>query len=287
VVTGFSRVTLPGMAEPPSGNFDLFITKYNSTGQQLWIHRLAMPDADFSSGSFGRAWGDWTDVTVDRSGNAYVTGTTFSEGTALWGRSGANVLVASYDASGQRRWVRELESIGDDHGQGIALDGVGGVYVTGQTTGTLPAAPEANVGSSDMFIAKYTTPGDPQWVRQFGTPDEDRAFDIAIDRSLNLWLIGSTTGLLPGSHEHLTGLDVAVAKFDRTGALRWADQIGTRGADSGRAIALDPAGNPIITGDSSDAPLPGAPEGIYEQFGDIFVAKLNAHAPTHRWSQPG
>jgi hypothetical protein len=264
IVTGITYITLPGVSEPPSGNVDLFITKYSTSGERFWIHQLAMPDTDFGV----EGWDEWTDVAVDRSGTAYVTGAMLRArpGRPASDRRAFDVVVASYDASGGRRWVRELASTGDEAGHGIAVDGAGGVFVTGGTTGTLPGAQSSNAGAREMFIAKYRTTGEPQWVRQYGDPYRYISNGIAIDRSRDLYLVGSGHG------------GAAVAKFDRAGTPLWDRYLGPTA--SGKAIALDPSGNPIITGASGEEePLQGAPEppGGYA---DTFIAKLNAHAPT-------
>src|SRR5262245_31027845 len=92
-------------------------------------------------------------VAVDSSGNSYVTGTyfgtlTFAPGapgvtvTAPSG-NGSDIFVAKYDSSGTAVWARSAGGVGNDTGQGIAVDGSGNSYVTGQ------------FGGKNLFVAKY------------------------------------------------------------------------------------------------------------------------------------
>jgi Ca2+-binding RTX toxin-like protein len=115
--------------------------------------------------SFDRGRG----IAVDNSGNSYVTGV-FS-GTATFGpgeanettltSAGSDVFVAKYDSTGALVWAKQAGGTSEDSGQGIAVDGSGNSYVTGQFDGTATFGPgEANEttltsdGSSDVFVAK-------------------------------------------------------------------------------------------------------------------------------------
>ncbi len=75
-----------------SGNYDIFLLKYNSSGTKQWTKQLGT-----SSGDYGN------DVTTDSSGNIYVTGDT-------WGgldgnkNSGSNdIFLIKYNSSGTKQ----------------------------------------------------------------------------------------------------------------------------------------------------------------------------------------
>jgi hypothetical protein len=77
-------------------------------------------------------------IAVDGSGNAYVTGSS----DATWGSpvraytAGADAFAARLDSSGALLWNTFLGGSGDDVGYGIAVDGSGNAYVTGDSSAT-------------------------------------------------------------------------------------------------------------------------------------------------------
>ena len=60
---GDGNLYLLGALSTPTTKSDYVITKYDSNGNQLWLHRLSKPGEDSP-----------TAITVDPSGNVYVTG---------------------------------------------------------------------------------------------------------------------------------------------------------------------------------------------------------------------
>ena len=92
-----------------------------------------------------RAGGTRTDlgrgIAVNGSGNSYVTGkfslsATFGPGetneTTLTGAGLDDIFVAKYDASGDLVWAKRAGGTSGDGGVGIAVDGSGNSYVTGE-----------------------------------------------------------------------------------------------------------------------------------------------------------
>ena len=105
------------------------------------------PVLDYSTYLGGSATGDYgSAIAVDSTGNAYIVGTTFSTafptvsnitaagaGTTT---SGA-VFVTELNAAGtQELYSSYLSGDTGESGFGVALDGLGNVYVTGQTLST-------------------------------------------------------------------------------------------------------------------------------------------------------
>ena len=95
-VTGGTKGGLDGNTS--AGNTDLFVVKYNSSGTKQWTKQLGSSGLDSANG-----------ITIDSSGNVYVTGVTF--GGLDWNTSaGANDLfVVKYNSSGTKEWRNNLD----------------------------------------------------------------------------------------------------------------------------------------------------------------------------------
>jgi acyl-CoA thioesterase FadM len=187
-------------------------------------------------------------IAVDGSGNVYVTGETEGGLDGNPSAGGNDIFVVKYDSAGVKQWVRQLGTGGWDVGYGIAVDGSGNVYVTGETEGGLDGNPSA--GGNDIFVVKYDSAGVKQWVRQLGTGGWDVGYGIAVDGSGNVYVTGWTEGGLDGNPS--AGLtDIFVVKYDSAGVKQWVRQLGTSGWDVGYGIAVDGSGNVYVTGETA------------------------------------
>jgi hypothetical protein len=115
---------------------------------------------------------------------------------------------------------------------------------------------------------------------------EDRANDLVVDREGNLFIVGQCESSdFPTKDAYDPGLagssDAYIAKLSPDGStLLFSTFLGGWGYEYGRAIALDSAGNILVTGEtrSSDFPTKNAVDGqkTGTQFSeDIFITKLN------------
>ena len=127
-------------------------------------------------------------------------------------------MVAKFDAAGTRTWADQLGTELNDKGAAIGLDGAGNLYVAGFTDGSVGT----NIGKFDMLLAKYAPDTTREWVRQFGTSEDDGA-DAFAEANLYLAANGSSiyvSGLTLGNVEGQTQLglgDVFLARFNALG----------------------------------------------------------------------
>jgi len=178
-VTGGTKGGLDGNTS--AGNTDLFVVKYSSSGTKQWTKQLGSSGLDSANG-----------ITIDSSGNVYVTGVTF--GGLDWNTSaGANDLfVVKYNSSGTKEWTEQLGSASSDFANGVATDSSGNIYVTGGTYGGLDG--NTNAGNSDLFVVKYNSSGTKQWTKQLGSSSRDYDYGVATDSSRNVYVAGDTYG---------------------------------------------------------------------------------------------
>ena len=229
-----------------AGLYDALVTKYNSSGTVEWQRTLG-----------GSSNEQGYDITLDSSGNVYITGSTSSQGVG-----NGDVLIAKYDTSGTLQWQRTLGGAGVDYGYGIAVDLSGNVYITGYTN-------SQGAGDQDVLIAKYDTSGTIQWQRVLGGASIDRGNNIAVDSSGNVYVSGWTQSQGAGDD------DAFIAKYDTSGTLQWQRTLGGASGDYGWGIAVDSSGNVYVAGQTYSQ---GAGSS------DAFIAKYNTSG-TLQWQK--
>jgi hypothetical protein len=292
-VTGLTTSTdydvTPGAFQTTKGDLsDVFVTKLNATGTALVYSTYIGGSGD----ERGFA------IVVDGSGNAYVTGVTYSTdydvtpGAFQTTNGGyGDVLVTKLNATGTALvYSTYIGGSDEDYGTAIAVDGSGNAYVTGSTGSTdydvTPGAFQTtNGGGADVFVTKLNATGTALvYSTYIGGSSTDYGDAIAVDGSGNAYVTGLTTStdydVTPGAFQTTKGdlSDVFVTKLNATGtALVYSTYIGGSGDERGYAIAVDGSGNAYVTGVtySTDYDVtPGAFQTTNGGGADVLVMKV-------------
>ena len=219
-------------------------------------------ESDFASG-----------VAIDGAGNLYVVGD-IQQG-ALPGQTSlgdVDAYLRKYDGHGNEIWTRQFGTQSEDHATGVTVDGAGNLYVVGLTRGAVGDQISLVGIDYDGYVRKFDGDGNELWTRQFGTPRvlvEDFTSDVAVDGAGNVYVVGFTSGPLPGQ-ANLGEDDVYLRKYDSDGNELWARQSGSQVLDMANGVAIDGAGNVYVVGDIQQAGVPGRP-GVGE--GDAYLRK--------------
>lgn len=236
-----------------SGDQDVFIVKYDSSGNVIWAK---------SAGGSGSDEG--TSITTDASGNIYLAGyfgsNTINFGSITLIRNGSyDIFLAKYDSSGNVMWAKSIGGNGDDEWPKITTDAVGNLYMTGwfrSSSITIGNTTLVSAGGLwDFFIAKYDSSGNVIWAKSAGGSDYDYVNGISIDADNNVYLTGAFASpiLSFGSISLLyTGITPAseffIAKYNSTGNVLWAKSAGGTSYDEGNSITTDTQSNAYVTG---------------------------------------
>ena len=153
-VSGYTEGNLDGNTN--SGQGDIFLVKYNSSGTKQWTKQLGTSGSDEGSG-----------VTTDSSGNIYVTGSTGGGLDGLESTGGTDIFLVKYNSSGKKLWITQIGVFHEDlvlrsYGKGVITDSSGNIYVTGHTMGGLDNNKSLGEWDSDVFLIKYTSSGTKQ-----------------------------------------------------------------------------------------------------------------------------
>ena len=117
------NVYVTGLSSGSGTLYDYATIKYNSAGVQQWVARYNGP-----ANSVDKA----RSLAIDGSGNVYVTGASTGSGT------GYDYATVKYNSAGVQQWTARYNGQGNsyDEAYSLAVDGLGNVYVTGQSTGS-------------------------------------------------------------------------------------------------------------------------------------------------------
>ncbi|MEK6282459.1 MAG: thrombospondin type 3 repeat-containing protein [Acidobacteriota bacterium] len=180
-----------------------------------------------------------------------------------------------------------------DSAFGIAADGMGNVYVVGQTSSAnFPSRNhyQLNQTGIDVFVAKLNTnlAGDASllYSTYLGGSGDDFGRDIAVDAAGVVYVTGHTTSTnFPLRNEYQGdqgGLDGFVTKLDTNASgdasLLYSTYIGGSLDDKGLGIDADVFGNAYVSGDtlSANFPLRNQYQGN-QPSRDGFITKLNTN----------
>ncbi len=246
-----------------------------------------------------------SDIAVDGTGAAYVTGTTHSTeatfpvllgpDTTLSSASDAFVVKVMPNGSGLS-YAGYIGGSAEDRGTGIVVDGAGAAYVVGDTFSdetTFPVLLGPDIthnGARDTFLAKVMPDGSGlSYAGYIGGSGTDFGRNIAVDGVGAAYVIGETSStavtfpvLLGPDITHNGGFyDVFVVKVMPGGTgFSYAGYIGGNGPDYGGGIVVDGTGAAYVTGTTRSNeitfPVLVGPDLTYNggTYGDAFLAKV-------------
>lgn len=220
---GAGNVYVTGQSRNATFYYDIVTIKYDPSGNVLWEKRWSHASGLTDVGSA---------VSVDNSGNVYVTGSAATTG------NNTDYITLKYNSAGDLQWAKAYNGTLNnyDNGMYVRNDAAGNVYVCGESYGQ---------GTfSDYVTIKYSPSGDSSWVRRFSnaTSTNEIPQGFAVDRHGNAYLCGFTAS---GS----SNINYATIKYNTAGVQQWAvfyDSTG--GQDIPESIAVDTSGNVFVTG---------------------------------------
>ncbi len=178
----------------------------------------------------------------------------------------------------------------DDEAYAVVQDASGNIYVTGYTESTGLATGGSHQVTKDLlydaFVMKLAPGGTMIWATYYGGNDNDYAYDIAIDASLNVFVAGETyscNGIsTTGAHQETCNTqafyDAFLVKFNSNGVRQFGTYYAGDGTDAFISVECDATGNVLLTG-VTDSPnnisLVGAHQVAISGVDDSFVVKFN------------
>jgi endonuclease V-like protein UPF0215 family len=216
-ITGYfnGAVDFGGGDVTSAGSRDIFVLKLNSSGTFQWVKTYGGTANDIGYG-----------ITIDSSGNSYITG--YFDGTVNFGggdvtsAGSRDIFVLKLNSSGTFQWVSTFGGTASDAGYGITIDSSGNSYITGYFNGTVNfgGGDVTSAGGTDIFVLKLNSSGTFQWVSTFGGTSNDNGQGIAVDSSGNSYITGYIQGTVDfggGNITHAGSNDIFVLKLNSSG----------------------------------------------------------------------
>ena len=267
-------------------------------GHEPGVPLVIDPMLVYSSYLGGNAADYGHSVAVDNAGCAYTVGETWSPNFPLLNpvqsvlAGDSDIFVTKWNAAGNGIvYSTYIGGSNRDVPLGITVDAAGNAYIAGFTySANFPitsGALRSNFsGQSKAFVLKLNPSGNSLLYSTFlGGSGSDYATGIAVDATGQTYISGYTASIdFPVSSNAFQGsygggeFDGFFARLNATGSqLVYATYLGGIGNDTASAVALDPAGNVYLTGQTQSAnfPLFQALQATNSE-SDAFVVKLNA-----------
>lgn len=240
-----------------AGFDDIYISKFNSSGDFVWMKQIGGVDNDVANS-----------LAIDALGNLYIGGrfqstVDFDPGVGtsnLISSGSSDAFVLKLDSAGEFQWVRHIKgstTSGYESLTSMTVDS-SGLYAIGEFDETAdfdPGVGTSNLvsnGQLDAFALKLDLDGAFQWVKNFGAGGNDSAKSLAVDSS-GVYVTGGFSGTVnfnSSGSANLSTPDVNtvngyLVKLDGNGAYQWAHKVGGLGS----GVALDTSASYVhITG---------------------------------------
>jgi len=272
-----------------SGTQDLFLAKYDPSGNALW-----------AISAIGKTmWEKVNSIVTDINNNIYICGI-FSSDTLTIGNTNLinhgpintdDLFIAKYDSSGNFVWAKGVGSTENDYAVGVEMSSTGELYVTGNyfsesLTFDSQTIVNLNPGQNDIFIVKYDLAGNILWAKDYGGTGNDAVTWIKRDINDDILICGRftisslvldtiTLPLVAGNS------NLFVAKLDSSGNAIWAWGAGHEQQDYAARMAIDSYNNIYIAGSFTSDSITFGNTTLYQSgplsLPDIFLAKYDSN----------
>lgn len=261
----------------------MFVARHDTEGTPIW--------AD----SFGSTTSISTPaVAIGADGHA-VNLVTF-QGQLSWGATevssagGFDFVLASLDGSGTPLWAKSFGDSGYQAAQAIAADALGDIVIAGEFSGSVDfgSGPEVSAGGIDALVAAFDSSGVALWSKRFGDSDTQVARAIDLTHTGEIVLGGAFKGSIDlgvGALVSKGDFDVLVGKLDAGGATLWATSFGDAQKQMLHDLAVDTAGDVIVTGSFSGTMDVGGTVLSAGSEVNIFALKLSGVDGAPLWAK--
>ena len=180
----------------------------------------------------------------------------------------------------------------------IVADNSGNIIIGGEVSGTNDFDPDSDAGllevlsDNDGYVCKRTTDGSFQWVYRIGGDGSstESVYDIAVDTDGFIYVAGNFSNNCdfdPSNQvAQLYGAlsDGYLLKIAPDGAFVWAREISSSGPDRAYGVAINNAGDILLSGFLSSQAYIGTPDNLIGDADGGFVCSFTSDG-TLNWTK--
>jgi len=257
-----------------NGYSDCFLTKYNSSGNELWIKQFG-GNNPLNTNEILFAKADNSGNFLFAVGSFYDTLTIDSHSVISVGNS--DIFIAKFDLNGSCQWLKRAGGIASDIGGVFSFDSNNNIFITGEVNDT--AQFNSYIVPPGNFFAKYDQNANCLWA--LNKYSGLNVYDVKLVGNM-FFLSGTTINNLI-TLDNITAsfnksLDAFIAQVDTGGSAMWIKRYGTYSNTYGISFDVDNQNNIYFTGYFEDSASFGNVT-IYHNpptWSDFFIAKLNS-----------
>lgn len=207
-----------------AGNYDSYLTKFNTDGSYAWTYTWGSTDRDTNN-----------DMKLGSDGDIYLAGV--FRGTVDFDPSGGtsnytsvgldDAYLSKFNSDGTYAWTKTWGSTTNDFSFNLRLNSDDDIYIIGSFQLTVDFDPTGTVNSftsaglEDSYVSKFQSDGTYEFTRTWGGTLMDEVLGITIDDTGNYFIGGffnGTEDLDPtgGTDSHVSGgpYDMFISMFD-------------------------------------------------------------------------
>jgi hypothetical protein len=248
-------ITLGLINDTASGNYDVFLAKFDSCGALIWSTYF---------GGIGYESAEKMEITHD--GNIVFCGYTTSVTTPTTlgcfqqnNNGGYDCYLTKITPNGLIVWSTFFGKSGGDFAFDLKIDAVDNIIIGGTSTSTnlytTPFSFQPNhKGNTDAFIARFSKNGLLKWCTYYGGAGSEDIHALAVDLNCNIVGVGesfsnnlnTSVGAFQSINEGAS--DTYIIKLDSTCTRVFSTYLGGSGSDDAWGLVCDSLNNIYVAG---------------------------------------
>ena len=225
-VGGYTGVDLDGAVN--SGSNDIFLTKFDTSGQRLWTKLYGSESAPNNQlqSEIVRA------MYIDSHNTIYIAGDTSGNLGGKDNSGNYDMFVAKFSTDGDvldtylvgAKYIETTRYGAADHVSDMVVDKEGNIYLFGNTSGQFDGQSNYGDHHDQIALVKLSKTGKYLWAKQFGmySPNHDDAgVGISQDKYGNLYLSARVSQFL-GDYYNTRFPDIAAIKLTPVSRMKFS-----------------------------------------------------------------
>lgn len=241
-----SQMSLGGQIATSNGSFDMFIAKYLSNGDFVWLKTFGGPNSESIE-----------TMTIKNDliliGGRYYDYTILDNDT-LFSQDGTDIFIAKMDLNGNFTDMMTAGGASVDKVSAVDMDAYGNVYAVGDFYQNIIFGDETfEAGDAlGLYMIRLNSNLELDWAYQFEGSDMRSNTKLAVSSDGSITVGGVFSSNLSIGEEEFTTADfdedIFVANFSNSGEVNWSRHYFSHSMEGIESLKVDRVGNTYITG---------------------------------------